>query len=200
MSVLAVDLPGLCFGHPWWWCVVWGCAAAPRGDTCQTCLMLKENKTFWSKVYRTSVAKEPVPFLAASLLCPQEMSAWLCGDRAPAGRSGPCVPELTVLRADASSTQIIKPALSVCLFFFFPPVPVSYFKVEGSVLSGVLNLIYLLSAAVAPAYLWESRRASPPLLCPIPSSHPAPFSCTSTEPRAPRSGQSPMATLHWVEQ
>jgi len=66
------------------------------------------------------VAKEPVPFLAASLLCPQEMSAWLCGDRAPAGRSGPCVPELTVLRADASSTQIIKPALSVCLFFFFP--------------------------------------------------------------------------------
>lgn len=107
--------------------------------------------------------------------------SWLCSAMMPA--------------ALRSSSQF---CLSFYLFFF--PTPVSYFKVEGSVLSGVLNLIYLVSAAVAPADLWQSRRASPSLPCSVPSSHPAPFSGTSTEPRAPTSGQSPTATLHWAGQ
>lgn len=108
------------------WAVLWTALVMTHGTPgecaatrCQTFLMLKENKTFWSKVYRTPVAKEQVLFLAASLLCPRETFAWLCCDRAPAGRSGPCVQELTVLRSDASSTQIIKPLLSAFLFIYF---------------------------------------------------------------------------------
>lgn len=70
------------------------------------------------------------------------------------------------------------PRLSACryrlplTFFCLAFIPVSYFNVEGHVLSGVLNLIYVVSEAAAPAEPWEGRGDAAsllPPLCPVPS-------------------------------
>lgn len=80
------------------------------------------------------------------------------------------------LPAEAVSVQVliqqVLPVFDFFSFFSFFFIPVSYLNVEGNVLSGVLNLIYWVSVAAAPAEPWEGRVGAPsflPPLCHLPS-------------------------------